>query len=541
MAVAADRDIRGIVRAAAAALSATLLAVSATAATLPETRMAVTLPAGWNGDASGRLLVFAKPVKPGDTDADKASVETSPFSPEAVSVAARDVTSFGKGGSVLIDTQEVAFPAGFASLPPGDYRVQAVLDRNGDYNYNGQGPGDLVSKVQVVHFPEQAPATIALDHAVPDRGVWDFSTALPKTQATIAAAKPSITDVRFVSPALSAFWGKPITIQAWVLTPPGYDPKARETYPTVYETGGFGSTAHSNIAAASRMFALEQAKSVPPMIYVFLDHSSLNTGTTEFADSVNNGPWGRALTTELIPSLEKQYRMDAKPSGRFLTGHSSGGWSTLWLQVAYPKLFGGTWPTSPDPSDFHDFTGADLYATNANLYTKPDGSPRPLIRDHDKLIATLPDFARLEAVIGRNGGQFRSFEWVFSPRGPDGGPADMYDRTTGAVHPDVIAYWREHYDIAHIVATHWPALKPDLDGKIHLTVGTADTFYLDGAAHRLDAVMQKLGAHATFTYLPNKTHMDLYERDGDKQALTKDIAWAMYETARPGTKRPAMP
>lgn len=518
--------------------AASLLAGAAAAAPLPETRMTVTLPAGWQGDASGRLLVFAKPVKPGDTDADKAAVDTAPFDPQAVSVAARDVASFGAHHAVQIDTQEVAFPAGFAALPAGDYRVQAVLDRNGDYNYNGRGPGDLISKVVTIHWPEQAPASIALEPPLPDTPLWDFSGASKETQAAVAAARPHLHEVLFQSPSLSAFWGRPITIKAWVLTPPGYTPNARQTWPTVYQTGGFGSTHANNIAAASRIWALEADKAIPPMIWVFLDHSSIGTGTTEFADSVNNGPWGHALTTELIPALEKQYRMDARPRGRLLTGHSSGGWATLWLQVRYPKVFGGAWSTSPDPSDFHDFTGADLYAPHANFYTDPAGKARPLIRDHDRLIATIPEFAKLEAVLGHDGGQFRSFDWVFSPRGANGTPMEMFDRTTGAVNPAVVAYWRDHYDIAHLIETRWPALKPDLDGKVHLVVGTADTFYLDGAAHRLDAVMKKVGAHASFTFLPNKTHGDLYERGGDKRALTKDIAWAMIAVARPGTKRP---
>jgi enterochelin esterase-like enzyme/uncharacterized protein (DUF2141 family) len=521
-----------------ALLAATLLA-TASAAAVPETRMTVTLPASWQGDASGRLLIFAKPVKPADTDADKAEVDTSTFDPQAVSVAARDVATFGKERAAQIDTQEVAFPAGFAALPAGDYRVQAVLDRNGDYNYGGRGPGDLVSKVVTVHLPEQAPATIPLDMQLPQRATWDFSSASKDTQDTIAAARPHLHEVLFQSPSLSAFWGRPITLKAWVLTPPDYDAKAHQSWPTVFQTGGFGSTHHNNIAAASRIWKLEADKAIPSMIWVFLDHSSLGTGTTEFADSVNNGPWGHALTTELMPQLERDYRMDAKPSGRFLTGHSSGGWSTLWLQVRYPKVFGGTWSTAPDPSDFHDFTGADLYAADANFYHDAAGKRRPLIRDHDKLIATIPDFARLEAVLGHDGGQFRSFDWVFSPRAKDGTPMEMFDRTTGGVHPEVVAYWRDHYDIAHLIETRWPELKPDLDGKVHLIVGTADTFYLDGAAHRLDAVMKKVGAHASFTYVPNKTHMDLYERDGDKRALSKDIAWAMYAVARPGSKRPA--
>ena len=69
-------------------------------------------------------------------------------------------------------------------------------------------------------------------------------------------------------------------------------------------------------------------KSLPEMINVYLDGSCVPWGITEFADSANDGPWGRALTREFIPYLESKFRMDAVPSGRFLTGHSSGGWST---------------------------------------------------------------------------------------------------------------------------------------------------------------------------------------------------------------------
>jgi hypothetical protein len=133
--------------------------------------------------------------------------------------------------------------------------------------------------------------------------------------------------------------------------------------------------------------------------------------------------------------------MDAKVGGRFLNGHSSGGWATLWLQTRYPTVFGGTWSTSPDPSDFHDFTGVDLYATDANVYFTPDGSLRPIARDHDKVLATLRDMVALETALGDYGGQFGSFDWVFSPRGPDGRPVPMFDRATGAVDPAVVAYW----------------------------------------------------------------------------------------------------
>jgi S-formylglutathione hydrolase FrmB len=269
------------------------------------------------------------------------------------------------------------------------------------------------------------------------------------------------------------------------------------------------------------------------MIWVMLDESCPE-GTHEFVDSVNDGPWGKALTTEFIPAMEKKYRMDARRDGRFVQGHSSGGWASLQLEVNYPKIFGGTWSTSPDPSDFHDFTGIDLYAEHANVYHRPDGSAYPLIRDKGKVIATFEEFARLEQVLGPYGGQIASFDWVFSPRDKSGAPEQMFDRATGNVDPKVVAYWRDHYDLAHIVERDWAKRGADLKGRIHLYVGTADTFYLDGSAHLLDARLQKLGADAHFTFIPDRTHMDLYVVGKDRMGLFDEIAQQMWDVARPG-------
>jgi hypothetical protein len=358
--------------------------------------------------------------------------------------------------------------------------------------------------------------------------------ALPEAER---AAYERALSVDFVSPALSAFWGRPIHMRGWIGLPPGYR-AGGPAFPVVYWTHGFGGTLASARAMAARAIGRMAIGDWPPMIWVCLDESS-PTGTHEFADSVNNGPWGEALTAELIPWLERHYRMDGRPGGRFLTGHSSGGWATLWLQTRYPAIFGGTWSTSPDPSDFHNFTNVDLYAPGANAYREPDGTETPLVRDHDRLIATLRQFARLEEVIGPYGGQFASFDWVFSPKGPDGRPLPMFDRASGAVDPAVAAYWRDHYDIARRIERDWPRLRRDLDGKIHLIVGTADTFYLDGPAQRLKAVLDRLGAHASFTFLPGRTHMDLFRQPGDTMGLMRDISWEMYAVARPGSHRPA--
>ncbi|EQD69384.1 esterase [mine drainage metagenome] len=155
------------------------------------------------------------------------------------------------------------------------------------------------------------------------------------------------------------------------------------------------------------------------------------------------------------------------------------------------------------------------------------------MRMHGKVIETFEQFAKLENVLGPYGGQMASFDWVFSPRGPGGRPERMFDRKTGDVNPKVVAYWRAHYDLAHIVKTTWARRGPYLRGKIHVYVGTADTFYLNESARDLDTVLKKLHARAHFTFRKGRTHFNLYWKDGDHMALFDTIAAQMYLVAYP--------
>jgi enterochelin esterase-like enzyme len=430
------------------------------------------------------------------------------------------VSDLAPGAAIEIDTDDVSFPAGFSHLASGSYSAQAVLDIRHEYNYVGRAPGDPISPVtSLSHFD---PASMAEPVLTLNSTVLENAPANHEDERTLSAIRP----VDFVSPALSSFWGRPVRMHCWVVEPPGYMQHGGMRYPAVYFTHGFGENLERIRSTGVEVYRRMADKKMPEMIWILLDES-LPTGTHEFADSVNNGPWGRALTTELIPHLESSYRLDARAGARFLNGHSSGGWATLWLQVTYPRVFGGTWSTSPDSSDFHDFTGPDLYAPHANVYRRADGSLYPLVRNDGKVVATFEDFARLEAVLGPYGGQLASFEWVFSPRGPDGGPLPMFDRVTGSVNPAVVHAW-EKYDIARILEANWRALSPNLNGKVHVIVGTADTFYLDGAAHKLKAVLDRIGANAQVTFLEGRTHFDLERIGADPRGLLDQIAAQMY-------------
>jgi enterochelin esterase-like enzyme len=479
---------------------------------------------------NGRLLIF---VKKGTGDKD---VDLNEFHPTEVWVAAQEVRDLKPGESIEVDADQMAFPEPFSDMPAGDYEAQAVLDTAHDYNYGGRRSSDWISSVTALANWTSGNGTdpvLLLDQHSPVN--QQRADALSKA---LASVRPGVAQKEeFMSPLLSRFWGHPVAIKAWVILPPGYETERNQRYPTVYWTHGFGGDLDGCLVTGLRLHERMEQHKMPPMIWVMLDES-VPQGTQEFADSVNNGPWGSALTTEFLPYLEHKYRMDARRDGRFLNGHSSGGWATLQLQVNYPKIFGGTWSTSPDPSDFHDFTGPDLYAPNANMYTKPDGTPWPLIRDHGQVLATVEQFAKLESVLGPYGGQMSSFDWVFSPKGDSGAPEQMFDRKTGAVDAKVVAYWHDHYDLAHIVEANWAVRREYLQGRIHLIVGTADTFYLDGSAHKFEAVLKRLGADPHFSYLPDKTHMDLYTVRDDRMALFDRISAEMYAVARPVSAKP---
>ena len=487
-----------------------------------EVRLAASAP----GPVSGRVLVFVKQGK-GDKE-----VDTDEFHPTATWVTAKEVHDLAPGASVEVDGTDVAFPQSFAAMPAGEYEAQAVLDPDHTYNYSGRGPGDWVSAVTSLgrFTPGAGAEPVLMLETHPSE---DPSRTAGRAQGMVGVKAGLLEKQEFESPALTRFWGRPTYVRAWVVLPPGYREHPEERYPTVYWTAGFTGTLENGLSLGVRLRERMTEGKMPPMIWVMLDESCPQ-GTHEFADSVNNGPWGTALTTEYIPMLEAKYRMDARPTGRLLNGHSSGGWATLQLQVNYPQVFGGTWSTSPDSSDFHDFTGPDLYAPHANVYKRPDGEPYPIMRVDGKVMATMEQFVKLEEVLGPYGGQMTSFDWVFSPKSDSGAPMPMFDRMTGDVDAKVVAYWGEHYELATIAERTWVQRGAMLKGRIHVIVGTADTFYLDGAAHKLDARLSKLGADAKFTYLPGRTHFDLYMVDKDRLGLFDQIVAEMYAVARPG-------
>jgi hypothetical protein len=442
---------------------------------------------------SGRLLVFMT------TSKQERQVLGIDFIAGDTWVSATEVESIRPGQTLEFNPDVKAYPKSFSQAPAGDYQIMALLDTDHSYPYTEQNEGDLYSKVVKVQALDPA-------HATPVDLMIDR-----RTEARLKTADTdSIKLAEFESPVLSRFWGRPIKVQAGVVLPRSFSKSPQRTYPAVYHVHGFGGDHTSAWRAGPGLIkAMADGKQME-MVHVFLN-GRCPTGHHEFADSINNGPWGQALIQEFIPQLEKKYRLIPKPHARFLTGHSSGGWSTLWLQITYPDFFGGTWSTSPDPVDLHSFTGIDVTpGSTENAYRTRDGKARNLIRMNGKELSSIEEFARLEEVEGEYGGQFASFEWVWSPKGEDGRPMKMFNRETGEVDPAVQKAWQK-YDIRSILNKNWARLGPKLKGKINVICGTDDTFHLEEAVKMLCEFFKQRGSDAVCEMVPGRDHMNLYQ------------------------------
>jgi S-formylglutathione hydrolase FrmB len=402
-------------------------------------------------------------------------------------VFAHEVTGVEPGGSVAVDAAWLGFPSSYADTPDGEYTVQAVARRSLDSPNPGRGDGDLYSTPQRVRWARGEPGVIDL-----------LLTEEAHEPPLVETDRVKVVDLK--SPCLSAFYGREVHNRAAVLLPKGWEDSQAKRYPTIYFISGFGGT-HRDVRMVQRLIPTEHAGDA----LIVVPDPSCALGHSVFADSASNGPRGKALIEELIPEVEGRFHGAGDGSRRYVTGISSGGWSSLWLQVAYPDAFAGCWSHSPDPVDFRDFQRINLYAPGANMYRDEQGQRRPLARQGDRVVLWYDDFVRQETVMGP-GGQIHSFEAVFSPRGRDGRPRPLFDRQSGAVDPETSRAW-EKYDLRLVLERNWPALGPRLKGKIHVYAGGLDTFYLDGAAGLLKESLGALGSDAEVTIYPGRPHM----------------------------------
>ena len=468
------------------------------------------------GPLDGRLLLMIS----NDSSADP--INQIGDGPSSQLIFGIDVEGWKPGEDAVFDARALGYPLdSLKDVPSGSYRVQALLHKYETFHRadghtvklpmdRGEGqqwssaPGNLFSKPQEVTLPplpEGGTFAINLDQVIPP--ISDPPTT------------KYIRHERIQSDLLTKFWGRPMHLGAHVLLPWGYDEHPQARYPVVIFHGHFPYTINNfreeppdpnlkpefserfnwpgynrTVQELSHQFYKDwTGPDFPRFILVEIQHANPYYDDSYAVNSANLGPYGDAITHELIPFLEKKYRAIGAGWARFLYGGSTGGWAALAAQVFYPDDYNGAWVACPDPIDFRAYTVINLYEDKNAYYLEGPWkrTPRPGHRNYLGHVNTsIADMNRLELVLGtksRSGGQWDIWEAVYSPMGPDGYPKRIWDKKTGVIDPTVVPHWRENYDLVHILKRDWKTLGPKLAGKIHLYVGSMDNYFLNNAVY----------------------------------------------------------
>ncbi len=435
-----------------------------------------------------------------------------------------DVEGLKPGQEAILGADAFGYPVrSLAQVPAGEYSVQALIHRyetlkrsdghtvklpmdRGEGQQWNRAPGNLYSTPRKVTIDPQKSDTIKI--------------LLDKVIPPIVPPKDTkyIKHVKMQSKLLSDFWGRPMYLGANILLPEGFDSHPNSRYPLVIfhghfpaDFGGFRETPPDpNLKPEySDRFKLEGYNKIvqeqaykfyqewtgpgfPRLIIIEIQHANPYYDDSYAVNSANLGPYGDAITYELVPFIEKQFRGIGKGWARFMYGGSTGGWEALAAQIFYPDEYNGAWGACPDPIDFRAYTVVNIY-DHKNAYradSKWKQTPRPGKRNYlGELAATIEEMNYMELALGtksRSGGQWDIWEAVYSPVGKDGYPKPIWNKLTGEIDHAVAGHWRENYDLGHILKRDWSKIGPKLAGKLHIYVGEADNYFLNDAVYLVE-------------------------------------------------------
>jgi hypothetical protein len=435
-----------------------------------------------------------------------------------------DVIELKPGEPALIDGTTLGYPlTSLADVPAGDYYVQALINvytqchRSDGHTlwvhldqWEGQqfnrSPGNLYSDVDKVHLD---PAT-----------GYEINLSLTKVIPPVKIPMDTewVKHIKIQSDLLSKFWGQPIYLGATVLLPKGYDSHPIVSYPVLYEQDHFSlrapmrfrtqdeplsesakkSLSENNLETGYQFYQAWNSADFPRLLIVTFQHPTPYFDDSYAVNSANNGPYGDAIMTELIPYLETHFRIIRKPYARVLSGGSTGGWESLALQLYHPDFFGGTWTLYPDPISFEHYQLVNIFKDD-NAFFEPGHTWlrawRPLMRTAEGQVeVTMAQMSQLEATLGSHGRsaqQLEIWEAAYGPVGEDGYPRPLWDKLTGKIDHSVADYMRDHgYDLTAYLKQKWPVIGRQLVGKIHLEVGDMDNFYLNLAVYDLQEFLK---------------------------------------------------
>jgi hypothetical protein len=453
--------------------------------------------------------------------------------PGAQPIFGIDVDGLKPGVEAIVDADVFGFPVqSLSQIPSGKYWVQALLHVYETFNLatghtvklhmdRGEGqkwsraPGNIYSSPQWIEIDPQKNELI---HITLDQKIPPF----PEREDT-----KYIKHVRIQSKLLTEFWGRPMFLESIILLPEGFDEHPDARYPlmvyqghhhrTFYTPVGFreippeegeeaadvqntryGSSYQKMYEEYSYKFYKDwTGPDFPRMIIVTIQHANPYYDDSYAVNSASLGPYGDALTYELIPYIEEKYRGIGEGWARVLYGGSTGGWESLAVQIFYPDEYNGCWASCPDPIDFRAYQLVNIYEHKNAYFGDSPWKKTPIPETRSTLgdvKATMEEANHLELVLGtsaRSGGQWDIWQAVWGPMGEDGYPKPIWDKLTGDIDPEVAEYWRDNYDLRYILKRDWPTLGPKLMGKIHIYVGDMDTAYLNNAVYLMDEFLER--------------------------------------------------
>ncbi len=414
-----------------------------------------------------------------------------------------------------------------ADVPPGEYTVQALLNVYETFELstghtvklpmdNGEGqqwqrsPGNLYSEPFKIRVASNGfeNVLVEMDQIIPP---------IEEPEDT-----EWIKHVKVKSEKLSEFWGRDTYLGAHVLLPKGFEEHPEANYPLMIFHGhfpsdfsGFRTTPPDpNLKPEySERFDLEGYNIIqqqeaydfykrwnepdfPRFIIIEIQHPTPYYDDSYAVNSASQGPYGDAITYELIPEIEKQFRGIGEGWSRFLYGGSTGGWEALAVQVMYPEEYNGCFAACPDPIDFRAYTLTNIYE-DENAYYYPSAHKTLEVPSHRNYLgqiqSTLRQGNHLELVLGdksRSGQQWDIWEATYSPQGEDGYPARIWDKKTGEIDREVAEYWKENFDLRYIMERDWSKLGDNLKGKIHIYCGDMDNYYLNNAVYLMEDFLE---------------------------------------------------
>jgi hypothetical protein len=441
-----------------------------------------------------------------------------------------DVDNWQRGSSQWIDMHAFGYPLErLKDVPAGDYYVQVLFHKYETFHLHnghtvklpmdrGEGqhwniaPGNIYSTPVRIHFDPAASNQIDLL----------IGKIIPPISEPLSTKY--IRHIKIQSKLLTEFWGRPMYIGAHILLPEGFDEHPMVKYPLAIFHGHFpadfdgfrtippdenlkpDTSTRFRISGYNRIVQQEAyafykqwtGPGFPRVLAVEIQHPTPYYDDSYAVNSECMGPYGDAITYELIPEIEKQFRGIGQGWARFMYGGSTGGWEVLAAQVFYPDQYNGCYAACPDPVDFHHYTTIDIYNDQNAFFPKSDyrKTMRPAERDSLGYIkTTIKETNQRELALGdrsRSGDQFDIWEAVFSPADKDGYPKRIFDKYTGVIDSSVAQYWKEHYDLTYIIKRDWPKIGDKLKGKIHIYVGEMDSYYLNDAVYFAEDMLKKL-------------------------------------------------